>query len=1028
MQTVAESPVLSNQGYQQAIAIAATFTAEPIEASLAFWVKELDLPLSIRIAPYNQVFQELLNPTSLLSQNQGVNVILLRFEDWRRDQVTGDEAVLMKKVEQNLQDLIAAIQTTVTHSSTPHLLCLCPDSPTALAVPGWAQFCQRLEAQMVTQLTQINGLYLVTSKDFALYPVEDYYDPQRDKLGHIPFTPLFFTALSTVLARKIYTLKSAPYKVIVLDCDNTLWKGVVGEDGVMGIQIPPAWKTLQEFMVAQQQAGMLICLCSKNVEHDVLEVFQQRSEMPLKLENIVSWRINWLPKSENIRSLAQELNLGLDSFIFMDDNPVECAEMRASCPEVLTLQLPGESDIPRFLQHVWAFDHLKVTEEDRQRTTLYKQNIERDRFQQEALTIEDFLAGLELKIEISEPSPDQIQRVAQLTQRTNQFNFTTIRRSESEIQQLAQAGLECCCVEVRDRFGDYGLVGVMIFGKDATALNIDTFLLSCRVLGRGVEHAMLIHLAKIAQQEGLSLVNAPFIPTKKNQPALNFLESVAADYKQETETGFNFSLPTDVAAAVAYSPHTGGAEPAAEKPKQGAIAPSVAESQVSKSERFTRIANELFTPTQVLAQSQSQWHNARPSLDQPFVVPRTETERSLAVLWSELLHIDPVGVQDNYFDLGGTSLLAVELFVRIEKEFGKKFPLTTLLEAPTVEQLARLITGTSSLRDSLVLIRDGGLKPPVFLVHDGDGETMLYRNLAYRLDRAHKVYGLQPYAQEGCPILHTRIPEMASYYIEKIRSVQPKGPYLLGGMCAGGVIAFEMARQLQSQGEAIGMVALIDAADVEAPKRVGRIVSHRLKRFSSIFEQKQTINPVAKFLTILNKVGQKVTNLLTYEVQSRATRVWNQFRMKQFRACLDKGVPIPSYLHNLSVRTVYTYAEADYIPESLHQGDVLLLRATAGEGTDEPWIEVYSDPFFGWEKRITGTVCVYDIPGGHSSMLQEPNVEVMAEVMQDYINRALTPEFSDAPALVQQNESCVGGAGALPLPGGEAPKPPCCKI
>ncbi len=1001
MQKVAESPVLSNQEHQPAIAISATFTAEPIEESLAFWLKELDLPLSIRIAPYNQVFQELLNPTSLLSQNhQGVNVILLRFEDWRRDQEAEDEAVLMDKVEQNLQDLIAAIQTTVTNSSTPHILCLCPNSPADLAAPGWTQFCQRLEAQMTTQLARINGLYLVTSKDFALYRVEDYYDPQRDKLGHIPFTPLFFTALSTVLARKIYTIKSAPHKVIVLDCDNTLWKGVVGEDGVMGIQIPPAWRTLQEFMVAQQQAGMLLCLCSKNVEQDVLEVFQQRSEMPLKLEHIVSWRINWLPKSENIRSLAQELNLGLDSFIFMDDNPVECAEVRASCPEVLTLQLPGESDIPRFLQHVWAFDHLKVTEEDRQRTTLYKQNIERARFQQEALTIEDFLAGLELKIEISEPSPDQIQRVAQLTQRTNQFNFTTIRRSESEIQQLAQAGLECRCVEVRDRFGDYGLVGVMIFGKDDTALNIDTFLLSCRVLGRGVEHAMLIHLAKIAQQQGLSLVHAPFIPTKKNLPALNFLESVAADYKQETETGFTFSLPADVAAAVAYSPNASGVEPTTEKPKQTVITPSAAKSQVSKSERFTRIANDLFTPTQVLAQSQSQWQNARPLLAQPFVAPRTETERSLATVWSELLHIDPVGVQDNYFDLGGTSLLSVELFVRIEKQFGKKFPLTTLIEAPTVEQLAKLITGTSSPRDSLVLIRDGGSKPPLFLVHDGDGETMLYRNLAYRLDPAHKVYGIQPYAQESCPILHTRIPEMAAYYIERIRSIQPKGPYLLGGMCAGGVIAFEMARQLQSQGEAVGMVALIDAADVEAPKQVGRITSHRLKQFSSIFAQEQKANPVIKFLSILHKVGQKVTNLLTYEVQSRATRAWNQFRVQQFRACLDKGIPIPSYLHNLSVRTVYTFAETDYVPESLYQGDVLLLRAIVGEGTDEPWIEVYSDPLFGWQKRITGTVCVYDIPGGHSSMLQEPNVEVMAEVMQAYLDRALAHQSLDSPVLV----------------------------
>lgn len=991
VQTVAQSSVFPSQGHKPAIAISATFTVEPVEDSLAFWVKELDLPMAIAIAPYNQVFQQLLNPTSLLCQNQqGVNIILFRFEDWRRDQETGTETALMAKVEQNLQDLIRAIKTSVTNSSTPHILCLCPDSPTALAQSTWSVFCQRLEDRLVSEFASIGGLYLVTSKDFERYPVPDYYDPQRDQLGHIPFTPRFFTALGTLLARKIFAIKSTPHKVIALDCDNTLWKGVVGEEGVTGIQMPPAWKALQEFMLAQQQAGMILCLCSKNVEQDVLDVFQQRSDMSLKLENIVSWRVNWLPKSENIRSLAQELNLGLDSFIFIDDNPVECAEMRANCPDVLTLQLPGGDDIPHFLQHVWAFDHLKVTEEDRQRTDLYKQNVERERFQKQALTIDDFLAGLELKINISAPTPDQIQRVAQLTQRTNQFNFTTRRCSESEIRQLNQTGLECRVVEVSDRFGDYGLVGVMIFATEADTLTIDTFLLSCRVLGRGVEHAMLIHLAKIAQQQNLPWVNAPLIPTKKNLPALNFLESVATAYKQETDRGFQFAMPTDVAAAVAYSPTA--TTPSSEQPGQSSATTST-QSQVSKSERYERIANQLFDLEQILSSAQVIQHSDRPQLEQPFVAPRTDTERSLATLWSELLHIKGIGIRDDYFDLGGTSLLAVELFARIEKTFGRKLPLTTLIEAPTIKQLAKLITGTSDLRDSLVLLRDGGSQPPVFLIHDGDGETMLYRNLAYRLNPAHKVYGIQPHSREHVSILHTRIPDMAAHYVEKIRSKQAHGPYLLGGMCAGGVIAFEIARQLQSQGETVGMVALIDAADVEAPKQFGRTTSQRLKSFASIFNQEQKISPLTKVLYIFNKARQKAINLLTYEVQSRATRSWNTFRIKQFRKYLDRGVAIPPYLYTITVRMIYNFAETEYRPDTpLLQGNVLLLRAAAGEGNDEPWIEVYSDPLFGWEKRITGAVQVHDVPGGHSSMLQEPNVQVMAEVVQAYIDHALAAE------------------------------------
>ncbi len=185
----------------------------------------------------------------------------------------------------------------------------------------------------------------------------------------------------------------------------------------------------------------------------------------------------------------------------------------------------------------------------------------------------------------------------------------------------------------------------------------------------------------------------------------------------------------------------------------------------------------------------------------------------MAEIWANLLRFEQVGVQDNFFNLGGTSLLAVDLFIQIERRFGKKLPLTSLIQAPTLEQLARLLTEPAS-RESLVLIRDGGDKPPLFLVHDGDGETMLYRNLALLLKPDHAVFGLQPHSREHVPITHTRIDEMATYHIDRIRSIQSRGPYLVGGMCAGGVIAFEIARQLQSQGEKVALVALIDAADV----------------------------------------------------------------------------------------------------------------------------------------------------------------------------------------------------------------------
>ena len=253
----------------------------------------------------------------------------------------------------------------------------------------------------------------------------------------------------------------------------------------------PPYQALQKFMIGQINRGMLLCLCSKNSEQDVLDVFDRRTDMVLKREHLVSWRINWKSKSENIKSLAAELGLGLDSFIFIDDSPVDCADVRIQCPSVLTLQTPPDStSIPGFLNHLWAFDHLSSTEEDRNRTRTYRENAERHGFRDQTLSLKEFIEGLQLRIEISDATAGQLARVAQLTVRTNQFNLTTIRRSEHDIKDfLGREGAACLTVRVADRFGDYGLVGTLLYEANADRFMVDTLLLSCRVLGRGVEYS-----------------------------------------------------------------------------------------------------------------------------------------------------------------------------------------------------------------------------------------------------------------------------------------------------------------------------------------------------------------------------------------------------------------------------------------------------------------------------------------------------------------------------------------------------------
>ena len=298
-------------------------------------------------------------------------------------------------------------------------------------------------------------------------------------------------------------------------------------------------------MRRQREAGKLLVICSKNDEADVNAVFDQGPAMPLTREHFSAWRVNWRPKSENLKSIAQELKLGLDSFIFVDDNPVECAEVEANCPEVLTLQLPEDPAlIPEFLDHCWAFDQLKTTAEDRSRTEMYRQNRQREEFQAQAMSFADFIAELELEVQIAPALPAQLARVAQLTQRTNQFNVSGKRRTESELRQLGE-GREVWTVSVKDRFGDYGLVGAMIFETRDQAIVVDSFLLSCRALGRGVEHQMLAELGKRARQRGAQWVDVPFERLPRNQPALDFLESVGAPFKQAQPIPFSGGLGRD---------------------------------------------------------------------------------------------------------------------------------------------------------------------------------------------------------------------------------------------------------------------------------------------------------------------------------------------------------------------------------------------------------------------------------------------------------------------------------------------------
>ncbi len=338
---------------------------------------------------------------------------------------------------------------------------------------------------------------------------------------------------------------------------------------------------------------------------------------------------------------------------------------------------------------------MKITCEDEKRTALYKQNSKRERVRKKSFSIEGFLASLGLKIQISELQPQNIERVSQLTQRTNQFNFTTLRRSEGEIQALCQAGKsECLVVKVSDRFGDYGLVGVIIFRAGREAIDVDTFLLSCRALGRGVEQQMLAKLGEIAKKRGLDHVDVTFVDSGKNRPALDFLEGVEANCKKAIDGGRFFRFPAEFAAPVRHNHKA--AEPAAAGKSSEQPAPTISSTNrdgvtQSRSALLNRIGRELYSTEKILEVLESQKQRVRPELAETYTAPRTPTEEVVASVWSKVLRLEQVGIHDNFFALGGNSLLAIQVISRVREAMQVEVPLRSFFESPSVAGLTTSI-------------------------------------------------------------------------------------------------------------------------------------------------------------------------------------------------------------------------------------------------------------------------------------------------------------------------------------------------
>ncbi|MET0838785.1 MAG: HAD-IIIC family phosphatase, partial [Marmoricola sp.] len=364
----------------------------------------------------------------------------------------------------------------------------------------------------------------------------------------------FARAFGRVLGEALTSLTTSVPKVLAVDADNTLWGGIVGEDGADGIVVGDSfpgngYRSLQHGLAYQVANGALLVLLSKNNDADVAEVFQARQgDMVLQRTHFASLRVDWNSKADNMRSVAEELNLGLDSFVFIDDNDVELDEVRQRLPEVGLVKVTDEpEEIARLTAGLTGFRFAKVSDEDRQRTSMMQVESGRKAAAQQAQSHEEFLASLGLTVRVFRPAATHVGRVTQLINKTNQFNLTTKRRDEASVSALLQsAGHRVYAAEVSDRFGGYGLVAVAIVETDATAWDIETFLMSCRVLRRGVEDAIVACIAEDAVADGASTLRGTYLPTPKNSQVATFYPQLG--FAETGQGRYEANLPLELAA------------------------------------------------------------------------------------------------------------------------------------------------------------------------------------------------------------------------------------------------------------------------------------------------------------------------------------------------------------------------------------------------------------------------------------------------------------------------------------------------
>ena len=390
-----------------------------------------------------------------------------------------------------------------------------------------------------------NVIVLDISNIICRLGVHSCIDERMYFLYKNPYREKFFYHLAADMYKEVRGHNRYFKKVLILDCDNTLWRGVVGEEGLSGIKLSPEdfpgnifWQA-QHFIISLQKRGVLLAICSKNDEASVDEVLEKHEFCPLKNENFIVKKINWKSKVENIKDIATELDLGLDSFVFLDDSDFECEAVKIYLPQVAVFQVPQKiSDYITVLKQISDLFPLETGHKKNDKTLEYRLRAQAVQEAAKWDSKDEYLRSLATKVILRKNETERVSRISELTQKTNQFNLTTRRYSESDILHYMKSdNAAVYSLHVSDKFGVSGLVGVCILRYDGDCAVVEAFLLSCRVIGRGVEYSVWGHIREDALKAGAVRMVAEFIPTAKNAIVKDFFDELGFETVQDTSNG-----------------------------------------------------------------------------------------------------------------------------------------------------------------------------------------------------------------------------------------------------------------------------------------------------------------------------------------------------------------------------------------------------------------------------------------------------------------------------------------------------------